>query len=184
MYRIDPHTGLADGARQCASPNCDARPAGMVPELIIIHNISLPPGKFGGSRIDEFFCNRLDVADDPYFAEIADMQVSAHFLIRRDGELVQYVPVTQRAWHAGESCHAGRERCNDFSVGIELEGADEVPYDAAQYAALAALIEALRAAQPTLANADIVGHSDVAPGRKTDPGPAFDWQRLRTLVNG
>lgn len=183
MYRIDPQSGLAAGARQCPSPNCDARPPGCVPELIVVHGISLPPGDFGGPYIDQLFCNGLDPAGHPYFAEIAGLEVSAHFLIRRDGEVVQYVPVTQRAWHAGQSCHAGRQRCNDFSVGIELEGEDEIPYAAAQYAALANLIRALRAL-PSLASADIVGHSDIAPERKTDPGPAFDWARLAALLEG
>ena len=183
MYRINPHTGLADAARQCCSPNCDDRPAECQPDLIVIHNISLPPGEFGGPHIDELFTNSLDPLAHAYFTEIADVRVSAHFLIRRDGELVQYVPVAQRAWHAGESCHAGRERCNDFSIGIELEGADDVPYEEAQYHALAALIRQLRAALPSLAGGDIVGHSDIAPGRKTDPGAAFDWGRLDTLLN-
>jgi AmpD protein len=177
-FAIDPGTGLSQGARQVASPNCDDWPAGAGPELIVVHGISLPPGEFGGPWIDALFTNQLDPAEHPSFAEIAGLRVSAHFLVRRDGELVQYVPVTRRAWHAGESHHCGRERCNDFAIGIELEGTDTVPYTAAQYAALARLIAALRRWAPALARAPVVGHSDIAPGRKTDPGTAFDWGSL------
>jgi AmpD protein len=177
-FAIDPGTGLAQGARQVASPNCDDWPAGAGLELIVVHGISLPAGEFGGPWIDALFTNQLDPAAHPSFAGIANLRVSAHFLIRRDGELVQYVPVTRRAWHAGESHHCGRERCNDFAIGIELEGADTVPYAPAQYAALAQLIAALRRWAPALARAPVVGHSDIAPGRKTDPGAAFDWGSL------
>jgi len=177
-FRIDPRTGLANAARQVASPNSDERPDGVQPDLIVVHGISLPPGEFGGPWIDALFTNRLDPAAHPAFAEVAGLRVSAHFLIRRDGELVQFVPVTRRAWHAGPSMHCGRECCNDFSVGIELEGADEVPYTAVQYEALAGLVRALRDVIPSLRQAPIVGHSDISPGRKTDPGPAFDWGRL------
>lgn len=176
--RIDPASGLLEGARQVPSPNCDARPPGAALELIVIHNISLPPDEYGGPWIDALFCNRLDPAAHPYFAEIAHLQVSAHLLIRRDGELVQYVPFGRRAWHAGVSCFEGRERCNDFSIGIELEGSDQSPYSPEQYRRLGEVIAALRAAYPSLAHAPIVGHSDIAPGRKSDPGPAFDWPRL------
>ena len=147
--------------------------------LLVVHGISLPPGEFGGDGILQLFTNRLDPRGHPYYAAIADMRVSAHFLIRRDGELVQFVGCNERAWHAGESRWKGRTHCNDFSVGIELEGADDVPYAAAQYTMLARLVRALRRAYPI---ADIAGHSDVAPGRKTDPGPAFDWARLRRLL--
>ena len=164
------------------SPNWDPRPPGVVPELIIIHGISLPPGEFGGPHIDELFTNTLDPAGHPCFADIAGLRVSSHLLIRRDGEIVQYVPLHGRAWHAGASRFAGREACNDFSIGIELEGADDVPYETVQYERLCATIGALRAAMPSLARAPVVGHSDVAPGRKTDPGPAFDWQRLDALL--
>lgn len=177
-FAIDPGTGLAQGARQMASPNCDDWPAGAGPELIVVHGISVPAGEFGGPWIDALFTNQLDPAAHPSFAGIADLRVSAHFLIRRDGELVQYVPVTRRAWHAGESRHCGRERCNDFSIGIELEGADTVPYTPVQYQVLARLIAALRRWFPPLAGAPVVGHSDIAPGRKTDPGLAFDWGSL------
>jgi AmpD protein len=175
---IDPDTGLARSARQRASPNCDGWPEGAQPDLIVVHGISLPAGEFGGPWIDALFMNQLDPAAHPSFLDIAGLTVSAHFLIRRDGELVQYVPLTRRAWHAGASSHCGRERCNDFSIGIELEGSDTVPYAPAQYEVLVRLIAALRAWKPSLAQAPVVGHSDIAPGRKTDPGSAFDWGRL------
>lgn len=175
---VDPDTGLMAGARQVPSPNADERPVRCQPELIVIHGISLPPGEFDGPWIDALFTNALDPAAHPYFAEIAGQRVSAHLLIRRDGELVQYVPLTRRAWHAGPSVYCGRERCNDFSIGIELEGSDTVAYTPAQYVALARVVHALRRWAPSLRNAAIVGHSDIAPGRKTDPGPLFDWGRL------
>jgi AmpD protein len=177
-FVIDPASGLMPAARQVPSPNHDPRPEGVAPDLVVVHGISLPPGEFGGPWIDALFTNALDPAAHPYFAEVASLRVSAHFLVRRDGTVVQYVPVTRRAWHAGPSSHCGRERCNDFSIGIELEGADDVPYAPAQYRALAHLVAALRRWSPALAMAPIVGHSDVAPGRKTDPGPAFDWGLL------
>lgn len=151
-------------------------------ELVVLHGISLPPGEFGGPWIERLFTNCLDPAAHPYFREIRGLEVSSHVLIGRDGGLTQFVPFGRRAWHAGESRYGGRERCNDFSVGIELEGADDVPYEAAQYAALAGVISALRASYPSLGSAEIVGHSDIAPGRKTDPGPAFDWPRLDALL--
>ena len=157
------------------SPNQDERPPGTSITLAVIHSISLPPGEFGGDAIERLFTNRLDAAAHPYFAEIAHLKVSSHFLIRRDGELVQFVPVGRRAWHAGASSWRGRARCNDFSVGIELEGTDDGPFTDAQYARLAALLDALRRALPLT---DLAGHSDIAPGRKTDPGPGFDWPRL------
>jgi AmpD protein len=180
--RIDRDTGLVSGARQVATPNCDDRPAGVVPELIVLHGISLPPGEFGGDAIDRLFTNTLDPQEHPYFREIAGLRVSAHLLIRRDGGLVQYVPLHLRAWHAGESSFCGRRACNDYSIGIELEGTDDTPYAEAQYARLGATVRALLEAYPTLHRRRIVGHCDVAPGRKTDPGPAFDWQRLRRLL--
>jgi len=175
---VDHDTGLMQGARQVPSPNADERPPGCQPELIVVHGISLPPGEFGGPWIEALFTNRLDPLAHPYFREIAGMRVSAHLLIRRDGELVQYVPLTKRAWHAGVSDHIGRERCNDFSVGIELEGADDVPYTTEQYAMLARVVHALRRWAPSLGSAPIVGHSDISPGRKSDPGLAFDWGRF------
>ena len=167
------------GARCLRSPNCDDRPAGSAIELIVIHNISLPPGNFGGPGIIDLFCNRLDPVAHPYYATIADLRVSAHLLIRRDGELIQFVPCAQRAWHAGISSWCGRGRCNDFSIGIELEGTDDMPFEDVQYDRLAAVTRLLKAHYPI---ADIVGHSDIAPGRKTDPGPHFDWVRYRGMI--
>lgn len=180
--RVDAASGLLRGATQLASPNCDARPPGVVPELIVVHGISLPPGKFGGPWIDRLFCNTLDPAAHPAFGELEGLRVSSHLLIRRDGEVIQYVPLDCRAWHAGRSRFAGRDNCNDFSVGIELEGTDELPYATAQYQRLCATIKALRRGVPSLARAPVVGHCDIAPGRKTDPGPAFDWPRLERLL--
>ncbi|GFE81301.1 N-acetyl-anhydromuranmyl-L-alanine amidase [Steroidobacter agaridevorans] len=179
---IDANSGWLRAARQAPSPNFDARPGGILPELIVVHGISLPPDEFGGPWIDRLFTNTLPPAEHPYFEKIKDLNVSSHLLIRRDGEPVQYVPFHERAWHAGASSYQGRERCNDFSVGIELEGADEIPYEPAQYRVLSAVILALCEAYPSLSLARIAGHSDIAPGRKTDPGPAFDWQRLYALL--
>jgi len=179
---IDPASGLLAGVRYLPSPNRDARPPGIPANLIVVHGISLPPGEFGGPWIDALFTNRLDPSAHPYFQAIAGLRVSAHLLIRRDGERVQYVPFHERAWHAGVSHYGGRERCNDFSIGIELEGSDETPYTDRQYAQLAAVIRALRSAYPTLAPERLAGHADIAPGRKTDPGPAFDWARLHRLL--
>lgn len=176
---IDPEGNYLLEARQVPSPNCDVRPAGCDISLIVLHGISLPPGVYGGPEIDRLFTNRLDPAAHPYFRDIAHLKVSSHALIRRDGEVVQYVPFSRRAWHAGESCFAGRTACNDFSVGIELEGQDSEPYTARQYQVLAALVRALAATFPALGPDRIVGHCDIAPGRKTDPGPAFDWTALR-----
>ncbi len=183
MTTIDATSGLVSGARILPSPNCDARPPGCQPELIVVHSISLPPGDFGGPWIDRFFTNQLDPGAHPYFQEISALQVSAHLLIRRDGEVVQYVPLTMRAWHAGESCHDGRSCCNDFSVGIELEGLDDLPYEDVQYERLAELVQLLRTSMASLRDAPVVGHSDIAPERKTDPGSAFDWARLQDLLS-
>jgi AmpD protein len=179
---IDSATGLLKGVRQVLSPHFDPRPAGAAPELIVVHGISLPPGDFGGPWIDALFTGTLPAAAHPYFETIKGARVSAHALVRRDGSVTQYVPFTQRAWHAGASEYCGRAGCNDFSIGIELEGTDELPYEAAQYAALAALVRTLLASYPSLARERIAGHSDIAPGRKTDPGPAFDWARLHGLL--
>ena len=179
---LDVESGLLEGARQVPSPNCDARPSGVAPDLVVVHGISLPPGEYGGPWIDRLFTNDLPRDAHPHFGQVADLRVSAHLLVRRDGELVQYVPLHRRAWHAGASTWQGRERCNDYSVGIELEGTDHEPYESAQYAVLARVIAVLCRACPTLSPDRVVGHSDVAPGRKTDPGVAFDWPRLRTLV--
>lgn len=181
--RIDPETGLLEGARHVPSPNQDARPEGAEPELVVVHGISLPPGELGGPWIDHLFTNRLDPEAHPYFREIADLRVAAHVLIRRDGELVQYVPFDRRAWHAGVSRWRGREAVNDFSVGIELEGTDDSPYEPVQYRRLAELVRALAATYPGITPDRLAGHSDVAPDRKTDPGPAFDWGRLRKLLD-
>ena len=179
---VDAAAGLLSFARQVPSPNCDDRPPGVTADLMVIHGISLPPGEFGGPWIDRLFTNSLPPATHPYFDEVRDLRVSSHLLIRRDGEVVQYVPLQRRAWHAGNSSWQGRERCNDFSIGIELEGTDHSAYDPAQYAMLARVIALLCKAYPTLSPERIVGHSDVAPGRKSDPGLAFDWPLLRTLV--
>lgn len=179
---IDTQSGWMRGARRVPSPNFDERPGGILPELIVVHGISLPPEQFGGPWIDRLFTNSLPAAEHPYFEKIQDLKVSTHVMIRRDGEIVQYVPFHLRAWHAGASCYQGRERCNDYSVGIELEGADEIPYEPAQYRILSAVILALCQAYPSLSPTRLAGHSDIAPGRKTDPGPAFDWQRLYALL--
>lgn len=162
-------------ARRIDSPNFDERPPGEPVSLIVVHAISLPPSQFGGDDIARLFTNTLDPDAHPYFAQISALRVSAHFLIRRDGELIQFVSCRQRAWHAGASCWDGRQRCNDFSIGVELEGCDEQAFEDAQYASLVELIEMLRANYPVRA---AVGHCDIAPGRKTDPGPCFDWRRL------
>jgi N-acetyl-anhydromuramoyl-L-alanine amidase len=184
-FHVDPGTGLLAAARQRPSPNQDERPEGMVPELFVIHCISLPPGEFGGPWIDRLFTNRLDPGAHPYFREIAGLKVSAHLLLRRDGELVQYVPFHRRAWHAGASRWRGRECCNDFSIGIELEGTDDGDYSTAQYRRLAACIRALCRAYPTLSPTRLATHSEIAPGRKTDPGPGFERGRLaRWLARG
>lgn len=179
--KLDPGTGLVDRARYVPSPNCDDRPAGQDVEVLVVHCISLPPGRYGGSGIEELFCNRLDPAAHPYFREICGLRVSAHFLLRRDGGLVQFVPVHRRAWHAGVSRCLGRDRVNDFSIGIELEGTDDSPFEPAQYEVLARLTRCLAQRWPALGPGRVFGHSDVAPGRKSDPGPAFDWQRYLSL---
>jgi len=170
--------GLLEPARLVLSPNRDARPAGARPELIVLHGISLPPGEFGGPWIERLFCNRLDPDAHPYFGEIAGLEVSAHVLIRRDASVVQFVPFHERAWHAGESTFRGRSRCNDFSIGIEIEGEDDRPYETGQYRCLVSLLRTLCRRYRSLDYRRIAGHCDVSPGRKTDPGPAFDWMRL------
>lgn len=171
--------GWVREARHCPSPNFNARPGGETVSLLVVHNISLPPGRFGGCWIDDLFANRLDHDAHPYFATLRGLEVSSHFLIRRDGELVQYVSVDDRAWHAGRSRFGDRENCNDFSIGIELEGTDERPYTQKQYRRLASLAVLLLKSFPAITPDRVTGHSDIAPGRKTDPGPAFDWQRFR-----
>jgi AmpD protein len=183
--RIDVTGNRLLDARQVPSPNCDERPDVDDISLIVIHGISLPPGEYGGAWIDDLFTNRLDPDAHPYFPGIAHLQVSSHVLIRRDGEVVQYVPFRMRAWHAGESCYQGRSCCNDYSIGIELEGQDNEPYSPQQYDRLAAIIRVLAQTFPGISNDRIRGHNDIAPGRKTDPGEAFDWlalnERLATL---
>lgn len=171
-----------DQAHQVPSPNCDDRPDAQDITLLVIHCVSLPPEQFGGPYIDQLFCNRLDPNADPYFREIHQLQVSAHLLIRRDGSIRQYVPFNRRAWHAGISMYRGRERCNDFSIGIELEGSVTQPYTDAQYPQLAEAVTALLATYPGLSAERIAGHSEIAPQRKTDPGPHFDWRRFHDLL--
>lgn len=178
MIEIDVESGLMATARQCDSPNQDDRPDATEISLIVLHSISLPPGKFGGAEIEQLFCNQLDWDAHPYFTEIRGLEVSAHLLIRRNGELVQFVPFNRRAWHAGASCFQGENTCNDYSIGIELEGEDETAYDDRQYETLNPLLGALLRSYPGLSARRIAAHSDIAPGRKTDPGPAFDWLRL------
>jgi AmpD protein len=172
--------GLAAGVRYVASPNCDARPQGQDVTLLVVHSISLPPQSYGGPGIERLFTNRLDPSEHPYYAQVARLRVSAHLLLRRNGQVVQFVPLQMRAWHAGESVWRGRRACNDFSVGVELEGADTDGYTDAQYARLVEVTRALRRVAPVR---DVAAHSDIAPLRKTDPGALFDWTRfLRALA--
>jgi N-acetyl-anhydromuramoyl-L-alanine amidase len=181
--QIDLDSGLLRGANYIPSPNCDARPAGVETSLIVVHGISLPPGDFGGPWIERLFTNSLPLDAHEYFAQIGPIKVSSHLVLARCGEITQYVKFTDRAWHAGVSSYEGRQACNDFSVGVELEGSDTLPYEPIQYDVLAQVIAALCAAYPTLSKARVVGHSDIAPGRKTDPGPAFDWPLARRLID-
>ncbi|PCK08172.1 MAG: 1,6-anhydro-N-acetylmuramyl-L-alanine amidase AmpD [Alteromonadaceae bacterium] len=164
------------------SPNYNERPPGLEIDLLVIHNISLPPGQFGGGYVQSFFANTLDSSIHPFFSEIQNLEVSSHCLIERDGSVFQFVPFDKRAWHAGRSCHQGRENCNDFSVGIELEGTDTDAYTVDQYLQLALVTRSLMSAYPEITAERIVGHSDIAPGRKTDPGESFDWERFRTAL--
>ncbi len=177
-YSISPGVGLIRPAVQCPSPYQDDRPGGAEPELIVIHGISLPPGEFGGDYIEALFTNCLDWNAHPYFSEIEGLQVSAHLLLRRNGDLLQFVPFGRRAWHAGDSQFRGRSCCNDFSIGIELEGTDDTPYSDEQYMNLVPVISAICESYPQITARHIAGHCDISPGRKTDPGPAFDWLRL------
>ncbi|TPW11607.1 MAG: AmpD protein [Halothiobacillaceae bacterium] len=174
--------GWFTAAERVVSPNCDPRPPATVVDLLVIHNISLPPGQFGGRWIDALFTNGLDGSAHPFFAQLKGVKVSAHLLIRRDGALTQFVSLHQRAWHAGLSTFGERTNCNDFSIGIELEGTDEVPYTDAQYTTLVAATHAIMATYPAITPTNIVGHATIAPTRKTDPGPAFDWDRYRELI--
>jgi AmpD protein len=179
---VDPKSGLCVEAQWVESPNFDARPAGQQSELIVVHGISLPPRRFGGEQITQLFTNCLDPSEDPYFETIKTLRVSAHMLIRRGGEMIQYVPFHGRAWHAGQSVFSGRERCNDFSIGIELEGTDDTCYTATQYHVLARVIQGLWQAYPSLPKQNVVGHNQIAPGRKTDPGVYFQWASLARLL--
>ena len=174
--------GWLSTATALASPNADPRPDKSDISLLVIHNISLPPGQFGGGHVAELFTNTLDPNTHPYFAEIANLKVSAHLLIDREGVVIQFVPFDQRAWHAGVSAFAGRPACNDFSIGIELEGTDTDPYTHLQYECLVKITQCLMAEYPALSSERVAGHSDIAPDRKTDPGPAFDWARFKALI--
>lgn len=180
LLRIDDE-GWLEGVSRVPSPNCDARPAHAAVELVVVHSISLPAGRFGTGDVERLFTNRLDTTQ-PGYGDLAGLRVSAHLFIERDGGIIQFVPFAARAWHAGVSCWRGRERVNDFSVGIELEGTDQGPFEDAQYRALIAATHALAAAYPAVDSARLCGHSEIAPGRKTDPGPFFDWARYRAAV--
>ena len=180
--RIDPATHLLEGVDYVASPNMDDRPEGTDINLLVIHSISLPPGEYGGDSIAKLFTNTLPPNDHPYFQQIHQLEVSAHVLITRGGNIVQFVPFNKRAWHAGESCFQGKQRCNDFSIGIELEGTDTDTFEQAQYDTLVELVKALCRQYPSISTQRIAGHSDIAPGRKTDPGTGFDWNKLSTLL--
>jgi len=180
--QINTETGLIENSPYIASPNADARPADADIDLIVIHSISLPPGEYGGPWIEKLFTNQLPADQHPYFQEVHQMKVSSHVLIRRDGTVQQFVPFHQRAWHAGQSCYEGRETCNNFSIGIELEGTDNSTFEDIQYQKLAELIDALSASYPGINKTRLTGHSDIAPGRKTDPGTGFDWNQLKSLL--
>ena len=180
--KINTTTGLLENCNQCPSPNKDTRPENNIIDLIVIHSISLPPGQYDNKSIEQFFQNQLDKNEHPYFEEIHQMKVSSHILIKRTGEIIQFVPFTERAWHAGQSTYEGRDCCNDFSIGIELEGTDTAPFEDSQYQQLAQLITALQTTYPAIADR-ITGHCDIAPGRKTDPGTGFDWDRLKHYLH-
>lgn len=182
MFTIDPQSGLLEPAQQLTSPHCDERPIGTPIDAIIIHNISLPPGEFGTGAIEQFFCGKLDSSAHPYFDSIKELKVSAHLVIKRSGDIIQFVPFNKRAWHAGLSELDGRPKCNDFSIGIELEGTDTQPYEEIQYARLGQVIRLLMHTYPEISLDRITGHENVAPGRKTDPGPAFNWVYLKKLL--
>lgn len=180
--KINKQSGLIENAIITLSPNYDKRPDQHDLSGIVIHNISLPPGKFGDTFIDDLFLNKLDCSAHPYFEQLDGLKVSSHILIRRNGEVVQFVPFHQRAWHAGISQWQGREKCNDFTIGIELEGCDDKPFAEVQYTELVQVIKALCHVYPKLTYEKITGHEHIAPGRKTDPGPYFDWQKLTTML--
>ncbi|NOX08671.1 MAG: 1,6-anhydro-N-acetylmuramyl-L-alanine amidase AmpD [Gammaproteobacteria bacterium] len=176
--KLNTETGLLESVLQHRSPNQDERPQGEVISLLVIHGISLPPGQYGGGWIDDLFMNQLDSSAHPYFSQLEGLKVSTHVLIRRDGEVIQYVPFVARAWHAGVSAFQGRQHCNDYSIGIELEGQDDEPYTDIQYQQLIELKDFLMGHYPAIHSERVVGHSDIAPGRKSDPGSAFEWARL------
>lgn len=180
--QIDPANHLLKQVDYMPSPNMDDRPEGAAVNLLVIHSISLPPGEFGGNNIEQLFTNTLPADAHPYFQQIHQLHVSAHVLIKRDGSIVQFVPFDKRAWHAGESCYQGDERCNDFSIGIELEGTDTGPFENSQYQTLVELVKELCTHYPEITTQRITGHSDIAPGRKTDPGTGFDWDKLSSLL--
>ncbi|MBI4006632.1 MAG: 1,6-anhydro-N-acetylmuramyl-L-alanine amidase AmpD [Gammaproteobacteria bacterium] len=181
--RLDHNAEWLEGVRRVISPNQDERPADTEIELIVIHGISLPPGEFGGGYIDQLFTNTLSPDIHPYFSEIAGLRVASHLVINREGEITQYVPFNRRAWHAGVSEFMGRKQCNDFSIGVELEGCDDRPYTEVQYDSLARLTLILRRHWPAIGNDHIVGHCHIAPKRKTDPGPSFDWPYYFALLD-
>ncbi len=182
MIRINPATGLIEGVRFIPSPNHDTRPGGSRVEVLVVHAISLPPGQFGGPGVEQLFCNRLNPQEHPFYREIENLKVSAHLLIRRNGEVLQFVPFQFRAWHAGESYCEGRTRVNDFSIGIELEGTEIEPFEEIQYSRLADVTQAIMSVYPDITPQRIYGHSDIAPGRKQDPGAGFDWDRYLELL--
>lgn len=182
-FSIDIETGLMCEAKRIMSPNCDERPKNEPISLVVVHGISLPPNQFGGQGVEQLFTNQINPEEHPYYKNLEGLKVSAHLFIRRDGEIIQFVPFNKRAWHAGVSEFKGQERCNDFSIGIELEGTDDIAYTEIQYQVLAKSIKALWQAYPDLKMDNVVGHSDIAPGRKTDPGVAFSWETLRCLLD-
>lgn len=179
---MDPHTGLIESALYRPTPHYNERPPQTTIDTIVIHGISLPPGEFGGEDIEAFFCGQLDPTRHPYYASIAHLKVSAHLLIKRRGDLIQFVPLHKRAWHSGESIFLGKNNCNDFSIGIELEGADHMGYEMVQYDQLASVLHLLMKTYAAITHDRIVGHEDIAPGRKTDPGPFFDWKHLKGML--
>jgi N-acetyl-anhydromuramoyl-L-alanine amidase len=182
MYAVN-EQGWLEGVEHCSSPNFNERPDDIAVDLLVIHSISLPAGCFGTPHVRELFCNTLDCSIDPTFSSLQGLQVSAHLFIDREGRTTQFVSLNKRAWHAGISCFEGRENCNDFSIGIELEGDEQTPYTALQYQELQLVTRSVQCYYPAISSGRIVGHSDVAPGRKTDPGPAFDWAYYKKVVN-
>lgn len=181
-FKINLLTGLLEPITYCPSPHYDERPEGIAIDMVVVHNISLPPGQFGTQTVQDFFCGKLDATAHPALPEIASLRVSAHLFIRRTGEILQFVPFMKRAWHAGESFFQGKTRCNDFSIGIELEGTDDLPFETVQYHRLGQVICLLRQAYPAITLERIVGHEQIAPGRKTDPGPFFNWDYLKGII--